>query len=575
MINAGVVPLVPTRGSVGSSGDLAPLVHLFGVLLGSGFFYLATTPETIAAGPDFETHLDESGPDIDERQLPERVVLSTECLQRALSLAWEAAKERAAEDDPIRRTQTSPKLLTLSYKEGLALTNGATVSAALLALAVHDAETLASAADIALAMTAEAMCGCGRAFDDIDSRLRGERSRRARRQQAAGTSGRRARPLAIHGASRDTISYARMVIDQEIRAGIDNPIFFFEGLGVVTGDGRKWDTEFDANWPTQPTRDGGGEVAYAGHKKESFSAGNFHGQPVGLAADYLAIALAELANISERRTQLLLDRNHNRGLPGNLIPEAGVNSGYMLAQYCAAGLVSENKVLAHPASVDSIPTSANTEDHVAMATIACRKARSVLENVQAVIAIELMVAAQALDWRTLVGAVGPSDLEAWAADAWDAWVRECESKGRPTPAAAAKEKFIDNLATLAQPLFPFIEDRPGTAAELALDRVLRLRAQSKVVARLFERAVAECRDAGIAQLAPGTRAAYVAIREAQIETALTDRPFDEDIRRARQLVEQREGGLVEAVKWALASEHDRDQLRPIARLSYATEPSIL
>ncbi len=198
-----------------------------------------------------------------------------------------------------------------------------------------------------------------------------------------------------------------------------------------------------------------------------------------------------------------------------------------------------------------------------------------LENVQAVIAIELMVAAQALDWRTLVGAVGPSDLEAWAADAWDAWVRECESKGRPTPAAAAKEKFIDNLATLAQPLFPFIEDRPGTAAELALDRVLRLRAQSKVVARLFERAVAECRDAGIAQLAPGTRAAYVAIREAQIETALTDRPFDEDIRRARQLVEQREGGLVEAVKRALASEHDRDQLRPIARLSYATEPSIL
>ncbi len=385
MINAGVVPLVPTRGSVGSSGDLAPLVHLFGVLLGSGFFYLATTPETIAAGPDFETHLDESSPDIDERQLPERVVLSAECLQRALSLAWEAAKERAAEDDPIRRTQTSPKLLTLSYKEGLALTNGATVSAALLALAVHDAETLASAADIALAMTAEAMCGCGRAFDEKVHRLRRQRGQidcaanvravldGSKLLERAGAVqdpySIRCAP-AVHGASRDTISYARMVIDQEIRAGIDNPIFFFEGLGVVTGDGRKWDTEFDANWPTQPTRDGGGEVAYAGHKKESFSAGNFHGQPVGLAADYLAIALAELANISERRTQLLLDRNHNRGLPGNLIPEAGVNSGYMLAQYCAAGLVSENKVLAHPASVDSIPTSANTEDHVAMATIA-------------------------------------------------------------------------------------------------------------------------------------------------------------------------------------------------------------
>src|SRR5204863_7773012 len=131
----------------------------------------------------------------------------------------------------------------------------------------------------------------------------------------------------------------------------------------------------------------------------AYSAGNFHGQPVAIAADLLTIALAELANISERRIAMLLDGNHNRRLPPNLTTRPGVNSGLMIAQYTAASLVSENKVLAHPASVDSIPTSANSEDHVSMSTHAARKMRTVLRNTQDVLAIELMVAAQALDWR--------------------------------------------------------------------------------------------------------------------------------------------------------------------------------
>src|SRR5207237_2105647 len=134
----------------------------------------------------------------------------------------------------------------------------------------------------------------------------------------------------------------------------------------------------------------------------AFSAGNFHGQPIAIAADLLTIALAELANISERRVAMLLDGNHNRRLPQNLTTRPGVNSGLMIAQYTAASLVSENKVLSHPASVDSIPTSANAEDHVSMSTHAARKMRTVLRNAQDVLAIEFLVAAQALDLRIVM-----------------------------------------------------------------------------------------------------------------------------------------------------------------------------
>jgi histidine ammonia-lyase len=176
-----------------------------------------------------------------------------------------------------------------------------------------------------------------------------------------------------------------MIAETEINAATDNPLFFESD--------ERWDHQFCENWPKE----------YKGDQRISYSAGNFHGEPIGMAADFLAVGLAELANISERRIQMLLDAHHNRNLPGNLVSKRGVNSGYMIAQYCAAGLVSENKVLAHPASVDSIPTSANAEDHNAMATIAARKLRSVLHNAQAVLAIELLVAVQAIDWRVGMG----------------------------------------------------------------------------------------------------------------------------------------------------------------------------
>jgi len=186
----------------------------------------------------------------------------------------------------------------------------------------------------------------------------------------------------VHGASRQAIAYARDVALREINAATDNPLFF-------PGDSEPFDVRFRDNWP----------ASYRGDERLAYSAGNFHGQPIALVADFLAIALAELANISERRTQMLLDADTSRGLPPNLTTRPGVNSGLMIAQYTAASLVSENKVLAHPASVDSIPTSANSEDHVSMSTHAARKMRTVLRNTQDVLSIEFLVAAQALDWR--------------------------------------------------------------------------------------------------------------------------------------------------------------------------------
>ncbi|MBC8108930.1 MAG: aromatic amino acid lyase, partial [Anaerolineae bacterium] len=347
MINKGVVPLVPTRGSVGSSGDLCPLAHLFVVMLGEGRFRLG---------------------------------------------------------NDLREAKELPKVLNLapvapSYKEGLALTNGATFSAAQLALAVHDAEVLAGVADVATAMAIEAICGRTRAYDEAihDARnMAGQRDSAAniRALLSGSQMSDRAKSLQdaysircspqVHGASRDTIAYAKMVVLAEINAATDNPLFFPEL------NRRPFDVQSRLDRGDDPNELG---------DERAFSAGNFHGQPIALAADFLAIAVAELANIAERRTQLLLDKNHNRNLPANLIAKRGVNSGLMLSQYCAAGLVSENKVLTHPASVDSIPTSANSEDHNAMASIAARKLRTVVSNCQAVLAINLLAATQAIDWR--------------------------------------------------------------------------------------------------------------------------------------------------------------------------------
>ncbi|HEV7504117.1 MAG TPA: aromatic amino acid lyase [Thermoanaerobaculia bacterium] len=440
MLNGGIVPLVPIRGSVGSSGDLAPLSHLFVVLLGEGRYYVVREPEDLTFAR------------------PRK-------LQPATALGADLAREIPA----------------LSFKEGLALTNGATFSAALLALAVHDAESLAHVADTATALSLEAVCGCARAFDPRIHEARGhvgqidcaknilallKGSQLIERAGAVqDVYSLRCAP-AVHGAARDTIAYARRVAEAEINAATDNPLFF-PGSSEAPCD-----HEFAANWP----------AGYDGRQRISFSAGNFHGEPVGMAADFLAIALAELADISERRTQMLLDAHHSRNLPGNLIPHRGINSGLMIVQYCAAGIVSENKVLTHPASVDSIPTSANSEDHNAMATIAARKLRTVLRNAQAVIAIELIAGAQAVEWRVAMS-IDPIHARPDAPSDWEQAGRE--------------------------------------AAEFA------------------ERTRPERRQEIASHLGEGTRGAYLQIRDLA-STMLKDRTLDRDIRSVRGAVERGE-----------------------------------
>ncbi len=437
LLNRGIVPQVPIRGSVGSSGDLCPLAHLFVVLLGEGRYYAVREPGDLAHG---------------EREL--RSGLKN--LEEDLGIAIPAP----------------------SYKEALALINGATFSAALLALAVHDGGGLAHTADTAAALSLEAVCGCARAFDPRVHEARGLAGQIASaaniRDQIKGSKlvekagavqdvySLRCAP-AVHGAARDVLSYARRVAEAEINAATDNPLFFPDHE-------QPFDHEFAANWP----------AGYDGRERISFSAGNFHGEPVGMAADCLAIGLAELANISERRIQMLLDAHHNRNLPANLIPHRGINSGWMIAQYCAAGIVSENKVLTHPASVDSIPTSSNSEDHNAMATIAARKLRTVLRNVQAVLAIELLVAVQAVEWR---------------------------------------------VAMEVDPIKP----RPGSPSDWE---------QADREAEQFEeRTRSEHREEIAAALGEGTRRAYLAVRSV-VETMVKDRVLDGDIRAVRGLVSQ-------------------------------------
>jgi histidine ammonia-lyase len=352
MVNRGVIPLVPLKGSVGASGDLCPLAHTFAVLLGVGEFFLCGDGVQPARHPASE--------------LPKIIGFDAETMKP-------------------------------TFKEGLALVNGVNYSASMLALGVHDAERLVEVADAAAALTLEAVCGCGRALDPKVHAARGHpgqvRSASRMRELLEGSrlierAGAVQDPYSlrcapqVHGASRDAIAFARGTAEREINAATDNPLFFPE-------DGEPWDLRFRDNWP----------ASYRGDYRLAYSAGNFHGQPIAIAADLLTIAVAELASISERRVQMLLDGNHNRRLPQNLTTRPGVNSGLMIAQYTAASLVSENKVLSHPASVDSIPTSANAEDHVSMSTHAARKMRTVLRNAQDVLAIELLVVAQALDWR--------------------------------------------------------------------------------------------------------------------------------------------------------------------------------
>ncbi len=319
VFNAGVVPVLPAQGSVGASGDLAPLAHMALVLIGEG-------------------------------------------------RAWRGRRELGGRE-ALEAAGLSP--VRLHSKEGLSLLNGTQVSTAILADALVRARRLAKAADVATACTLEAYKGTDAAYDPRIHDLRGHegQSRVASnlRRLVEGSEIRashedcervqdnyslRCAPQ-VHGASWDALAYVEGVVVREANAVTDNPLVFPEG--------------------------------------DVLSGGNFHAQPVAVAADLLKIAVAELANISERRIENLVNPDLS-GLPAFLAHGSGLNSGLMIAQVTAAALVSENKVLAHPASVDSVPTSAGKEDHVSMATHAARQARQIVDNVTYVVAVELMAA---------------------------------------------------------------------------------------------------------------------------------------------------------------------------------------
>jgi len=276
--------------------------------------------------------------------------------------------------DALREVGVQPMIL--AAKEGVALINGTQMMTAVGALALLRAEVAAKSADVTGAMTAEALLALPAAFDPDLHRVRPQPGQQtsAENLRRLLAESRLARPAdrvqdayalrcmpQVHGAARDGIAYARRAVETEINSATDNPLIFAEAGKVVSG-------------------------------------GNFHGQPVALALDVLAIATAALATIAERRIERLVNP-HLSGLPAFLTREGGLHSGLMLAQYTAAALVSENKILAHPASVDTIPTSANQEDHVSMGSIAARKAARVVEHVAQVMGIEALCAAQALEFR--------------------------------------------------------------------------------------------------------------------------------------------------------------------------------
>ena len=329
LVEADVLPVVPSRGSVGASGDLAPLAHLVLPLLGHGRVRIDGRIATAAEG--------------------------------------------------LRRAGLVP--LELGPKEGLALINGTQAMTSLLALSCLDARRLVRIADVAAALSTDALRGTDTAFDPRLHALREHRGQRAsaanlwslmhgsaiRESHRAGDV-RVQDPYSVrcapqvHGAVRDVLDDVEAKVAVEMNAVTDNPLVVYDG-------------------------DDGAAI---------LSGGNFHGQPMAFAADFLAIALAELASISERRIEKLTNTAFS-GLPPFLAPDAGLNSGFMMAQVTAAALVAENKVSCHPASIDSIPTSADKEDHVSMGMGAALKLRSVVANVRRVLAIELVGAAQGID----------------------------------------------------------------------------------------------------------------------------------------------------------------------------------
>ena len=342
MLNAGVTPVVPAKGSLGASGDLAPLAHIAMVL--------AETPADLPDDSGFAFY-------------------GGECLNG---------------HEAMTRAGISPVLL--EAKEGLALTNGATVTAGLASLAVRDAWNLVRNAEVALAMSVEALHGFSDAFDPHPHLARGHRGQQetarnvmrlvdgselvnAHPEKVQDAYSLRCGPQVL-GAVRDALRFITSVVETEINAASDNPLIFMD----------------------------------LARENKVISAGNFHGEPLAFAMDQLGMVTAEIASISERRTFRLTTPELSDGLPSMLVVNPGLNCGYMMPQYTAASLVSDNKTLAHPDSVDSIPTSANQEDHVSMSWNAARHAREIICNSEQVVAIELLSAAQALDLR-------PADLQ--------------------------------------------------------------------------------------------------------------------------------------------------------------------
>ena len=329
MLNRGVHPVIPSRGSVGASGDLAPLAHQALVAIGEG--------EAIYKG------------------------------------------ERMPGLQALTRAGITP--LTLEAKEGLALLNGTQAMTAVGGLALVNAERLAAAADIAGVMSLEALRGTPVAFDHrihsvrphtgqvlVAERLRklmdGSQIRESHRDSTADPRVQDAYAIRcmpqVHGAVRDSLAHARRTLEIEINSATDNPLIFPETGQVLSG-------------------------------------GNFHGEPIALALDYTAIAVADLGTISERRVERLVNPDLS-GLPAFLTPHAGTNSGMMIAQVAAVSLIAENNVLAHPASVTNLPTSANKEDHVSMGMTSALKFAQIVKNVEMIVAIELMCAAQGLEY---------------------------------------------------------------------------------------------------------------------------------------------------------------------------------
>jgi histidine ammonia-lyase len=370
LLNAGVHPRIPAQGSLGASGDLAPLAHLTLVLIGEGEAY-------------YEGEL------VDGRSALDRAGLS-----------------------PIE----------LEAKEGLALLNGTSFMVGMGALLVRRAINLALTADMAACLSLEALHGTARAYDERVHAIRPhprqiDCAAYLRRLLEGSQFLRGADSLnvqdpytlrcvpQVHGAVRDAIAYAQWVIDIELNSVNDNPIIFVDE-----------ETE---------------EI-------DVISAGNFHGEPVAIAMDYLKLALTELGNMSERRSARLVDADSNgRILPMFLTEQGGLESGFMMVHYTAAALASENKVLAHPASADTIPTSANVEDHVSMGATAVRQVAQILDHVETIVAIELLLAAQGIDFRRR--ALGVEQLGQGTAVAYDLIRRQVP--------------FLDNDTTL----YPYME----------------------------------------------------------------------------------------------------------------------